>query len=101
MSKSKLRYIGQPNTILAIDASTNSMAFSVFTERKLIKYGKVNFYGNHVYEKTGDAAKKISAFLKDYQVDAIVIESAIYKLTKDCYKSFSCSRCYPWRYSDV
>lgn len=78
MSKSKLRYIGQPNTILAIDASTNSMAFSVFTERKLIKYGKVNFYGNHVYEKTGDAAKKISAFLKDYRVDAIVIESAIF-----------------------
>jgi Holliday junction resolvasome RuvABC endonuclease subunit len=78
MSKSKLRYIGQPKSILAIDASTNSMAFSVFEERNLVKYGKVNFYGNHVYEKTGDAAKKITAFLKDYDIDAIVIESAIY-----------------------
>ena len=78
MSKSKLRYIGQPKSILAIDASTNSMAFSVFKERELIKYGKVNFYGNHVYEKTGDAAKKITAFLKGYDIDAIVIESAIY-----------------------
>ena len=78
MSKSKLRYIGQPTTILAIDASTNSMAFSVFTERQLIKYGKVNFYGNHVYEKTGDATKKIASFLKDYDIDAIVIESAIF-----------------------
>jgi Holliday junction resolvasome RuvABC endonuclease subunit len=78
MKKSKLRYIGQPKNILAIDASTNSMAFSVFTERQLIKYGKVNFYGNHVYEKTGDATKKISSFLKDFKIDAIVIESAIF-----------------------
>lgn len=78
MSKSKLRYIGNPNSILAIDASTNSMAFSLFIDRKLVKYGKVFFYGNHVYERTGDANKKISAFLKDYTIDAIVIESAIY-----------------------
>ena len=78
MSKTKLRYIGNPTTILAIDASTNSMAFSLFSERKLVQYGKVNFHGNHVYERTGDATKKISAFLKDYKIDAIVIESAIY-----------------------
>jgi len=78
MTKSKLRYIGNPKTILAIDASTNSMAFSVFTERKLVKFGKVNFYGNHVYERTGDASRKISEFLKDFEIDAIVIESAIY-----------------------
>ena len=78
MSKSKLRYIGNPKTILAIDSSTNSMAFSLFVDRKLIKYGKVNFHGNHVYERTGDANKKIAAFLKDYNIDAIVIESAIY-----------------------
>lgn len=78
MSKSKLRYIGNPNTILAIDSSTNSMAFSLFIDRKLIQYGKINFHGNHVYERTGDANKKISQFLKDYDIDAIVIESAIY-----------------------
>lgn len=78
MTKSKLRYIGNPKTILAIDASTNSMAFSIFDERTLKKYGKVFFTGNHVYERTGDATKKISQFLKDYEIDAIVIESAIY-----------------------
>lgn len=78
MSKSKLRYIGNPNTILAIDSSTNSMAFSLFIDRKLVQYGKINFHGNHVYERTGDANKKISQFLKDYDIDAIVIESAIY-----------------------
>lgn len=78
MSKSKLRYIGNPKTILAIDASTNSMAFSIFTNRELKKYGKIYFYGNHVYERTGDATKKISEFLKDFEIDAIVVESAIY-----------------------
>jgi Holliday junction resolvasome RuvABC endonuclease subunit len=78
MSKTKLRYIGSPDVVLGIDASTNSMAFSIFKDRKLIKYGKVNFIGNHVYERTGDATKKISEFLKDYEIDAIVIESAIY-----------------------
>lgn len=78
MSKSKLRYIGNPKSILAIDSSTNSMAFSVFNERKLIKYGKIFFTGNHVYERTGDAVRKISEYLKDVKVDAIVIESAIY-----------------------
>lgn len=78
MSKTKLRYIGNPKTILAIDASTNSMAFSLFSERELVKYGKVNFHGNHVYERTGDATRKISQFLKDFKIDAIVIESAIY-----------------------
>jgi Holliday junction resolvasome RuvABC endonuclease subunit len=78
MSKTKLRYIGNPKTILAIDASTNSMAFSLFSERELIKYGKVNFHGNHVYERTGDATRKISQFLKDFKIDAIVVESAIY-----------------------
>ena len=78
MAKSKLKYIGNPKTILAIDASTNSMAFSLFKERQLVKYGKVFFYGNHVYERTGDATKKISQFLKDYEIDAIVVESAIF-----------------------
>jgi Holliday junction resolvasome RuvABC endonuclease subunit len=78
MSKSKLRYIGNPKSILAIDASTNSMAFSIFIERKLVKYGKIFFTGNHVYERTGDSVRKISEYLKDIKVDAIVIESAIY-----------------------
>lgn len=63
---------------MAIDASTNSMAFSVFVEGELRKFGKVNFYGRHVYEKAGDAIKKLIPFLKDFNMDAVVIESAIY-----------------------
>jgi Holliday junction resolvasome RuvABC endonuclease subunit len=76
--RNRLIYAGQPKSILAIDASTNSMAFSVFTEGELKKFGKINFYGRHVYEKAGDAIKKLIPFLKDFKVDAVVIESAIY-----------------------
>jgi Holliday junction resolvasome RuvABC endonuclease subunit len=78
MKKNKLLSIGHPKTILAIDASTNSMAFSVFDNDKLKKYGKINFHGRHVYEKAGDACKKVIPFLKDFNIDAVVIESAIY-----------------------
>lgn len=78
MKRNKLIYAGQPKNILAIDASTNSMAFSIFSEGELKKYGKINFHGRHVYEKAGDACKKLIPFLKDFDIDAIVIESAIY-----------------------
>jgi len=78
MKKNKLLYIGHPKVIMAIDASTNSMAFSIFEEGELKKFGKINFHGKHVYEKAGDACKKLIPFLKDFNIDAIVIESAIY-----------------------
>jgi len=76
--RNKLIYAGQPKSILAIDASTNSMAFSVYIDGSLKKFGKINFYGRHVYEKTGDAVKKLVPFLKDFEIEAVVIESAIY-----------------------
>ena len=43
MKKNRLLSIGLPSKILAIDASTNSMAFSIFVDKKLHKYGKINF----------------------------------------------------------
>jgi Holliday junction resolvasome RuvABC endonuclease subunit len=80
MRKSKLFFktIGMPNLIIAIDASTNSMAFSVYENEKLIKYGKIKFSGYDAYHKAGDACKKCLAFFKEFKVDAVVIESAIY-----------------------
>ena len=78
MKKNKLLYIGHPKKILAIDASTNSMAFSIFNEGELHKFGKINFTGRHVYERAGDACKKLTQFLENFEIDAVVIESAIY-----------------------
>ncbi len=48
----------QPYSICAIDASTNSLAFAIYSDKNLIEYGKINFEGNNVYEKIIDACKK-------------------------------------------
>lgn len=68
----------KPKTILAIDASTNSLAFSYFVEGKLTKYGKVRFNGSDALYKAGDACKKAIQLFKVVNADALVIESAIY-----------------------
>lgn len=78
MSKSRMLSVVNPKKIFSIDASTNSMAFGIFHNEKLIKFGKINFNGGHVYERSGDAVKKLIPFLKDFDIDAVVIESAIY-----------------------
>ena len=73
-----LASLSKPNTIIAIDASTNSMAFSVFESGKLVKYGKVRFVGTDALYKAGDACRKAIPFFKSIRSDAIVLESAIY-----------------------
>lgn len=68
----------KPKTICAIDASTHSLAFAVFQDDRLIKYGKIIFVGSNIYEKVSDAAKKSLAFFKTFNVDAVVIEHTIF-----------------------
>jgi Holliday junction resolvasome RuvABC endonuclease subunit len=70
-----------PDTICAIDASTNSLAFAIFdTKQKTLKsVGKINFTGKDTYEKVMDAGKKVRAFLDIYGgFDAIVIEHTVF-----------------------
>lgn len=70
----------KPNKICAIDASTNSLAFAIFHDSKLYKFGKINFEGINTYSKIKDSARKcVSLFnqLKN-EIDAIVIEHTVY-----------------------
>jgi Holliday junction resolvasome RuvABC endonuclease subunit len=70
-----------PNTICAIDASTNSLAFAIFdTQQKTLKsVGKINFTGKDIYEKVMDAGQKVKAFLDIYEgFEAIVIEHTVF-----------------------
>lgn len=68
-----------PETIFAIDASTNSMAFAIFNNKALVSTGKINFVGKTSYEKVADACKKLHSFFKMYDiVDAIVIEHTVF-----------------------
>jgi len=69
----------QPETIFAIDASTNSLAFAIFNKNNLISTGKINFEGKNAYEKVADACKKLNSFFTLYNiVDAIVIEHTVF-----------------------
>jgi len=68
----------KPKNICAIDASTNSLAFAIFSENRLIKCGKIKFEGANTYHKLGDAARKSMPFFKHFEIDAIVIEHTIF-----------------------
>lgn len=69
----------QPDNICAIDASTNSLAFAIYSHKKLAKYGKIVFEGNNVYEKVVDACKKSKALFSYYNcMGAIVIEHTVF-----------------------
>ena len=48
----------KPNTVCSIDASTNSLAFAIFSGKELVTIGKINFAGSNTYKKVGDAARK-------------------------------------------
>lgn len=70
--------LSKPSSIVAVDSSTNSLAFSYFENGKLIKYGKIRFTGTDALYKAGDACKKSIQFFKEIQADVLVMEAAIY-----------------------
>ena len=79
MSKNKWGVEVQPDRICAIDASTNSLAFAVFDKKELKEIGKINFEGENIYLKVGDAAKKTKAYFETImKADAIVIEHTVF-----------------------
>jgi len=70
-----------PDSICAIDASTNSLAFAVFNTKKkdITTIGKINFEGKDTYEKVMDAGKKVKAFFDIYGgFEAIIIEHTVF-----------------------
>jgi hypothetical protein len=79
MSKNKWGIEIQPKNICAIDASTNSLAFAFYVDKKLGDIGKIKFEGNDIYDKVADACKKSKALFEYFKlVDAIVIEHTVY-----------------------
>jgi Holliday junction resolvasome RuvABC endonuclease subunit len=81
MNKSKWGVPVMPETICAIDASTNSLAFAVFDTNKkdIVTIGKINFEGKDTYEKVMDAGKKVKAFFDIYGgFEAIIIEHTVF-----------------------
>jgi len=65
------------NRVLGIDASTNSVAFCLMENDKPLKWGKINFVGQDIYEKIHDAKIKTSSMLEELKSDYIAVEGAI------------------------
>jgi hypothetical protein len=79
MVKNKWGLELKPHKICAIDASTNSLAFALFSGDDLESVGKIYFEGSNVYEKVMDAGKKVKAFFDIYGgFEAIVIEHTVF-----------------------
>lgn len=68
----------QASRVMGIDASTNSIAFTVFYNRKPIHWGIVSIEGADIYEKIGDANAKMYALYKEFPVDYVAIEGAAF-----------------------
>ena len=71
----------KPAKFVAIDASTNSLAFALFSFGDIEMIGKINFEGKDIYQKCIDASKKVGGFLKykDFlNTDSIIIEHTVF-----------------------
>lgn len=64
------------STVLGVDASTGSFAFCLL-DKEPVKWGKVVFNGNNIYEKVIDCRNKMQFIKKEINPDYICIESAI------------------------
>lgn len=76
--KTILNHSDKPRTICSIDASTNSIAFAIFSDNSLKAFGKLNFQGTNTYAKVRDAARKSLQFFKKFNIDSIVIEHTVF-----------------------
>lgn len=66
------------NRVMGIDASTYSLAFCVFYNRRPERWGKINFEGADVFERIRDAGKKLHAVADTFDnVGYIAMEGAI------------------------
>ncbi len=71
----------RPAKFVAIDASTTSLAFALFSFGEIELVGKIKFEGNDIYQKCIDTSKKVQAFFKHplfLNTDSIVIEHTVF-----------------------
>jgi Holliday junction resolvasome RuvABC endonuclease subunit len=66
------------NTIMGLDVSTTSIAFSIFDKFGIKTFGKIHLHGSDIYEISGDANRKIKILKDFYNVDYTTIEAAVH-----------------------
>lgn len=70
------------NTVLGVDASTQSLAFCVYGKDGPIRWGEIKFKGNTVFERLAYGQRYVNAMKEQLKADLIVFESAIYVQNK-------------------
>jgi Holliday junction resolvasome RuvABC endonuclease subunit len=68
----------KPNRIVSIDASTNNIAYAIFEGDILVRSGKSVFTGTSIYKKISSAVDVVFEVVKEMNVDALVIERAVF-----------------------
>lgn len=69
--------------VIGIDCSTNSLAFSVFKGKKLVKFGEIYFKGDTVFHRAADARRKVEALAKEFDASFVAIEKTIFARSID------------------
>lgn len=81
----------EPKVVMGIDCSSNSLAFSVFNERQLVRYGEIEFGKGDIFERIGRANVLMNAIGDDIanDVEVIYFEGAAYINNKSTVISLS------------
>lgn len=64
-------------TVMGIDASTQSLAFCILDYETPLSWGEIQFEGKTIYERIGDAKRKTASLSDQFKCDFVVIESAV------------------------
>ena len=67
-----------PRDFVTIDASTQSLAFAVVKNGKIVRYGKITYEGSNLDERIKDIAEKTRALFETLPTKTIVIEDTIF-----------------------
>lgn len=65
------------DNVMGIDCSTNSLAFAIFNNECIVKYGEIQFVGKDVYHRAADAKNKLQALKDEFSIGYIAIEKTI------------------------
>lgn len=66
-------------SVMGIDCSTHSLAFSVFDRTRPVRCGEITFEGANLFERLNDAHNKVPAMVEEglLRADFVAIEGAI------------------------
>jgi Holliday junction resolvasome RuvABC endonuclease subunit len=70
------------DTVLGVDASTNSFAFCLMDKEGPIRWGEIKFKGSNVFERLAYGQRHVAAMKQHLKADLVVFEGAIYVQNK-------------------